>query len=379
MMKNSLLCLMGAALSGCAIVSPVDSKKMNVTSAPYGTTKRGEAASLFTLTNARGHEVKITNYGGTITAVNVPDRDGKLGDVVLGMDSLKDYEERSPFFGCITGRYANRIAKGKFTLDGHGYTLAVNNGPNHLHGGKVGFDKKVWTAKPFKTASTVGVELTGTSADGEEGYPGALALKVVYTWDNDDELRIDYTATTDKPTVINLTNHSYFNLAGHDSGTALNHQLTLHASAFTPTDAVAIPTGEIRQVAGTPFDFTTPHVIGERINANDEQIRFGGGYDHNFVVDGHPGSLRPTAFAYDPTSGRTMTIETTEPGVQLYTANFLSGLKGKGGAVYKKRDAFCLETQHYPDSPNQPEFPSTVLRPGDTFKSTTTLRFGVKK
>ncbi len=378
---NIRLLSIGAAavLSGCASLSGLDTSKMNIAKTDFGTTKGGQSADLYTLTNARGHSVAITNYGGIITSLNVPDRDGKVGDVVMGFDSLRDYEEKSPFFGCITGRYANRIAKGKFTLDGKTYTLAVNNGPNHLHGGKVGFDKKVWTAATRQEKGALVLELTHTSPDGDEGYPGALSARVTYTWTNDDTLRIDYAATTDKPTVVNLTNHTYFNLAGHDAGTALNHTLSLDASAFTPTDATAIPLGEIRPVAGTPFDFRSPHRLGERIDAEDEQIKFGGGYDHNFVVDGNAGQLRDCALLADPATGRTLEVLTSEPGVQLYTANFLNGLRGKGGAVYRKRDAVCLETQHFPDSPNQPSFPSTVLRPGETYRSTTVWKFGVRK
>jgi aldose 1-epimerase len=376
-MKTTLAGLAAIALTSCASLS--DSKSsMNVTSAPFGTTKGGQAVSLFTLTNAAGHQVKVTNYGGTVTNILVPDQAGQLGDVVLGFDSLGEYEEKSPYFGCITGRYANRIAKGKFTLDGKTYTLATNNGPNHLHGGKVGFDKKVWAAQPFQTGSSVGVHFSYTSPDGEEGYPGALTTKVTYSWNNDSELKIEYTATTDAPTVLNLTNHSYFNLAG-GSRPILDHVLTLHSDGFTATDATAIPTGEIRPVAGGPFDFTSPERIGARIDAPDQQIKFGGGYDHNFVVRGTPGRLRPCAEVFEPTTGRTLTILTDQPAVQLYTGNFLNNLKGRGGVIYNKRHAFCLETQHYPDSPNQPAFPSTVLRPGETFNSVTVHQFGVRK
>ena len=353
-----------AMTCGCRSLTGLDASKMKVSQSSFGSTKAGQPVDLYTLTNARGNLVSITNYGGTITRVVVPDKAGQPGDVVLGFDTLREYEEKSPFFGCITGRYANRIANGKFTLDGQTYSLAVNNGPNHLHGGKVGFDKAVWSARPFQSRDSVGVELTHTSPDGDEGYPGALSSRVTYTWDNDNRLRIDYAAATTRPTVVNLTNHSYFNLAGHKSGDILGHLLTIHADTFTPTDPTAIPTGELRAVTGTPFDFTSPHAVGERINAPDQQIKLGGGYDHNFVVNGRPGRLRPCAEVYEPKSGRIMVVETTEPGVQLYTANFLNGLKGKDGSDYNKRDALCLETQHYPDSPNKPDFPSTVLRPG---------------
>lgn len=351
---------------------------MNITESSFGTSKSGQPVALFTLTNARGHEVRISSLGGTIVSLTVPDRDGKLEDVVLGFDSLRDYEERNPFFGCITGRYANRIAGGKFELDGRTYSLAVNNGPNHLHGGTVGFDKKIWKARTEKSGDAVTLILSHTSPDGDEGYPGSLSCEVGYTWTNKDELRIDYTATTSAPTVLNLTNHSYFNLAGHDGGRILDHQLQIRADAFTPTDATAIPTGEIRQVEGTPFDFRSPQRIGDRIDADDQQTKWGFGYDHNFVVNGTPGRLRPCAELSDPSSGRVMTVSTTEPGVQLYTANFMDNLKGKGGAVYPKRGAVCLETQHFPDSPNKPSFPSTVLRPGDTFRSTTEFAFSTR-
>jgi aldose 1-epimerase len=350
---------------------------MTLNKSAHGTTKSGHAADLYTLTNASGAHVKISTYGGTITHVMVPDAQGQLGDVVLGFDDLAAYEERSPFFGCIAGRFANRIAKGRFSLDGQNYKLAVNNGPNHLHGGKVGFDKAVWKAEAVTNTHGVGIALSHSSPAGDEGYPGALSSTVTYTWNNDNELRIHYKATTDAPTVLNLTNHSYFNLAGQ--GNVLQHDLQLECDAFTPTDSVAIPTGEIRPTAGTPFDFSQPHTIGERINAAEQQIQFGGGYDHNFVINGRPGHLRRCATVHEGTTSRVLEVETTEPGVQLYTGNFLDGLKGKGGAVYRKRDGFCLETQHYPDSPNHPTFPTTVLRPGETYESTTVFRFSVRK
>jgi aldose 1-epimerase len=376
---NRSLCLVAiTVLGGCASVGGLDKSKMNITKNSFGVTKTGQPVEMYTLTNAREHVVKVATYGGTIVNLLVPDKSGKIEDVVFGFDSLRDYEERSPFFGCLTGRYANRIAKGKFTLDGRMYSLAVNNGPNHLHGGKVGFDKKVWKAAPVQTGSSVGLILTHTSPDGDEGYPGELACEVIYTWDNDDELTLDYRATTTKPTVVNLTNHSYFNLAGHASGSVLAHQLTLDADSFTPTDATSIPTGEIRAVENTPFDFRTVHPIGERIDAADQQLKFGSGYDHNFVVNGSAGHLRRCAELFDPKTGRVMTVHTSAPGVQLYTAKFMDALKAKGGAVYGRRGAVCLETQHFPDSPNQPAFPSTVVRPGETYRSTTTFKFSVR-
>lgn len=377
-MKTAPLALLAAAVCGGAAASDLDPAKMNIAQTSFGTTRDGQAAELFTLTNARGHEVKITNYGGAIISLTVPDKAGKLADVVLGLDTLADYETRSPFFGCVAGRYANRIANGRFTLDGQEYTLATNNGPNHLHGGLAGFDKKVWKARTEKTGEALRLILTHTSPDGDEGYPGALSCEMTYSWNNQDELRIGYTATTDKPTVINLTNHSYFNLAGHGSGAVLDHVLRLEAAAFTPTDATAIPTGELRPVEGTPFDFRAPHRVGERIEADDQQIKWGHGYDHNFVIDGEAGQLRPCAELSDPQSGRVMTVQTTEPGVQLYTANFMDNLRGKDGAVYPKRGGVCLETQHFPDSPNQPDFPTTVLRPGETYRSTTVYAFSTR-
>jgi aldose 1-epimerase len=377
-MKAPLLILLALTFCGCASVRGLDPSKMNITETPFGTTKSGQAVALYTLINARGNEVRISTLGGTIVGLTVPDREGKPGDVVLGFDTLREYEERSPFFGCITGRFANRIAKGKFVLDGKTYDLAVNNGPNHLHGGLVGFDKKVWAARTEKTGDALRLILSHTSPDGDEGYPGTLTCEVAYSWSNADELRIDYTATTDAPTVVNLTNHSYFNLGGHDSGPILNHLLELGAETFTPTDATAIPTGEIRAVADTPFDFRTAQAIGLRIDADDQQTKWGLGYDHNFVVNGTAGDLRPCAELSDPASGRVMTVETTEPGVQFYSANFMNDLKGKAGATYPKRGGVCLETQHFPDSPNHPGFPSTVLRPGETYRSTTTFTFSTR-
>jgi len=357
----------------------------------FGKTAEGEAVDLFVLKGAGGMEVAITNYGGIVTSIKAPDRDGKLGDVVLGFDKLEGYLAGHPFFGCITGRYANRIAQGMFTLDGKTYTLAKNNGENHLHGGRKGFDKFVWKAETATASDGPALRLSRVSPDGEESYPGNLSVTVTYTLGPDNALRIDYSATTDKPTVLNLTNHSYFNLAGQGEGDALGHEMQIFADRFTPVDAALIPTGELRSVEGTPLDFRKPHKIGERIDADDEQIKRGGGYDHNFVIN-HPNGKasnapaksgrRPTLAArvYEPASGRVLEVLTTEPGVQLYTGNFLDGtVTGKGGKTYKRRYGFCLETQHFPDSPNQPRFPSTVLRPGEKFESTTIYRFSVRK
>jgi len=346
----------------------------------YGKTDGGEAVALYKLRNARGAEATITNYGGILMSLKVPDRNGKFDDVVLGLGDFVSYlNKNSPYLGALIGRYGNRIAKGRFTLNGVEYKLAVNNGENHLHGGIKGFDKVVWTGHEVKTKAGPAVVLTYLSKDGEEGYPGNLNVKVIYTLTNNNELRIDYSATTDKDTVTNLTHHSYFNLAGEGNGDILNHLVTINADQFVPTDAGSIPTGELRKVAGTPFDFLKASAIGARINQDDEQLKFGNGYDHTWVINGVSGKLRLAATAYEQTSGRLMQVWTTEPGVQFYTGNFLDGtLTGKSGKVYQRRFGFCFETQHYPDSPNQPSFPTTTLKKGATYKSTTIYRFSAK-
>ncbi len=350
-----------------------------VTKEGFGKTPDGQDADIYTLTNSGGAEVKITNYGGIVTSLRVPDRNGKLDDIVLGFDNLDAYLKGHPYFGAIIGRYGNRIAKGRFTLHGVEYKLAVNNGENHLHGGTKGFDKVVWNAKPRKVANGAALELTYLNKDGEEGYPGNLSVKVVYTLTNANELKIDYSATTDKDTVVNLTHHSYFNLAGQGNGDILNHRLFVNAARFTPTDAGSIPTGELRSVRGTPFDFTRATTIGARINQDYEQLRLGKGYDHNFVLNGKIGTLRRVARVSESTSGRAMEVWTTEPGMQLYSGNFLDGtLTGKDGKVYQQRYGFCLETQHYPDSPNKPKFPTTVLRKGDRYHTITIYKFSLK-
>jgi len=352
----------------------------NITKESFGKTGNGENVDLYTLTNNLGMQAKIMNYGGIVVSLKVPDRNGKMDDVVLGFNDLDSYLKGHPYFGAIVGRYGNRIAKGRFTLNGFEYKLAVNNGENHLHGGIKGFDKVVWTAKEMRTKMGPALSLTYISKDGEEGYPGTLTATVVYTLTNNNELKLDYTVTTDKDTVSNLTHHSYFNLAGEGNGDILSHILTLNGSRFTPTDAGSIPTGELKAVAGTPFDFLKPTVIGKRINDQDQQLQYGSGYDHNFVVNGKFGSLRSAATVYEPTSGRVLEVWTTEPGVQFYTGNFLDGtLTGKSGKVYQKRFGFCLETQHYPDSPNHPAFPTTTLKKGATYRSTTVYRFKVRK
>jgi len=344
----------------------------------FGTTSDGKAVELYTLTNTHGIEVRVMTYGGIIVSVKTPDKSGHLGDITLGFDSLADYLAKNPFFGALVGRYGNRIANGKFTLDGKEYTLAKNNGPNALHGGLKGFDKVVWQAESFQKSAEVGVILKYTSADGEEGYPGTLHVTVTYTLEDKNEFSLDYHATTDKATPINLTNHTYFNLAGEESGDILREELMLNADHFTPVDATLIPTGKIVSVKGTPLDFTKPTAIGARINDPHEQMAFGGGYDHNFVINRQGPGLALAARVYDPGSGRVLEVDTSEPGVQFYTSNFLDGVLGKHGHIYNKRNAFCLETQHYPDSPNKPSFPSSILRPGQTFHSTTVWKFSTR-
>ena len=342
--------------------------KATVQRSSFGTLPDGTAVDLFTLTNAHGLVAKITNYGTIITELHVPDRVGNLGDVVLGFDNLDQYLKVHPYFGCTVGRVANRIAKAQFTLDGHTYKLAVNNGPNHLHGGIKGFDKMVWKADPQPGAA---VKFSYSSPDGEEGYPGKLDVTVTIALTDANELKIDYAAITDKPTPVNLTNHSYFNLAG--AGDILNHELTLMAEYHTPSDANSIPTGEIKSVKGTPMDFTIPKPIGSRFSQIKREPV---GYDNNFVLNSGGKKLALAARVYEPQSGRVLELQTTEPGVQLYTANYLDGsLIGKGGTVYRQHCGFCLETQHYPDSVNKPKFPPIILRPGQTYRQTTVHKF----
>lgn len=349
---------------------------------PFGRTPDGHDTRLFTLRSRAGLRAEISDYGGTIVRLFAPDRQGRHDDVVLGFDTLADYVDRSPHFGCVVGRCGNRIAGGTFTLDGRTYRLATNNSPGgrpcHLHGGWRGFDKLIWAAEPATTAGQEALRLRLRSPDGDEGYPGTLDVLMTYTLTDDNALRIDYEATTDRATPVNLTHHSYFNLAGAGMGDVLDHTLTLNARAFTPVDAGLIPTGQLASVAGTPFDFTTPHRIGERIGADDEQLRLAGGYDHNFVLESPAaaGGLVRAATVVEPASGRRLVVETTEPGVQLYTGNFLTGtLAGKAGRRYAHRGGFCLETQHFPDASNQPSFPSVILRPGRILRSTTIYRF----
>jgi aldose 1-epimerase len=348
--------------------------KAMVEKKPFGSVD-GKNVDLYVLTNANGLKASITNYGGLVVSLEVPDKNGKLGDILLGYDNVDGFVKNSPYFNALVGRYGNRIAKGKFTLDGTAYTLAVNNGENALHGGLKGFDKVIWTAESFKNDKGVGVKLAYLSKDMEEGYPGNLKVTVVYTLTNKNELQIDYTATTDKATVCNLTNHNYYNLTGCKTD-ILGHELTLYADRFTPVDSGLIPTGQLRPVKGTPMDFTKSTAVGARINVADEQLKFGGGYDHNWVLNKKGSEMSHAATLYEPTSGRVMEVWTNEPGIQFYSGNFLDGaIVGKGGVVYKQRYGMCLETQHFPDSPNKAAFPTTTLRPGETYKTTTVHKF----
>lgn len=385
----SLLCVIGLiGLGGCASeqepgsgngTEPSETKtenNMSITKEEFGTVD-GEVVHLFTLVNANGLECRITNWGGTVISLQTPDRDGNLGDILLGHDSLEPYigREKHPYFGCLVGRYGNRIAEGKFTLDGTEYQLATNNDQNHLHGGEKGFDQRVWTPEALETENGPALKLNYVSEHMEEGYPGRLDVEVIYTLTNDDELTIDYQATTDRKTIVNLTQHNYWNLAGEASGkTILDHQLMLNADHFTPVDETLIPTGEIKPVEGTPFDFTEPHAIGERI----DQVE--GGYDHNWCLNGEVGEMKLAARVLAPSTGRVLEIHTDQPGIQFYAGNFLDGsFSGKAGEPYVKHYGFCLETQHYPDSPNQPNFPSVVLEPGQTYEHHTVHKFSVQQ
>ena len=377
-LRSAIAAGAGLTLFGCNTTSKsharAGSPKMNVTKSDFGKTKDGQPVELYTLTSDNGLSMKVMTYGGIVTEMNVPDRKGNTANVTLGFDSLAKYEAGHPYFGAITGRVANRIAKGRFTLDGKQYNVPVNNGPNALHGGIVGFDKRVWRATPSTGGDGAKLVLAYTSADMEEGYPGKLDCEVTYTLTPDDEWRIDYKARTDEPTIVNLTNHAYWNLHGEASGrTILDHELMLSADKYTPVDNTLIPTGELKDVEGTPFDFTRPKPVGKDITQTGGDPS---GYDHNFVLNGKTGDMKLCARLRDGESGRQMEIRTTEPGVQFYTGNFLDGkLVGKGGMPYVKHYALCLETQHFPDSVNQPSFPSVVLRPGETFTSTTIHRF----
>jgi aldose 1-epimerase len=392
--RNTLLLFAGlglgaSALPGCSesnrkaesttteTTQTNDTTSMTIQKQSFGQTKEGTEVQLYTLKNQAGMQVQITNYGAIVTSILTPDKTGKVGDVVLGFDSVGGYTsdaylKSGPYFGAIVGRFGNRIAKGKFTIDGQQYTLATNNGANHLHGGIKGFDKVVWQAEEVPGQNAL--KLTYLSKDGEEGYPGNLTTTVTYTLTDDNELRIDYEATTDKATPVNLTNHSYFNLGAGQAEDALQHILMINADRYTVVDATLIPTGELRPVKGTVMDFTIPTAIGARIKEVE------GGYDHNYVLKDADGTMKLAASVYEPTSGRFMEVHTTEPGIQFYSGNFLDGsLTGKGNTTYKKHYGFCLETQHFPDAPNQPKFPSTILKPGDTYRTSTAYKFSVKE
>jgi len=359
-------------LTGCALKGPVMKQD-------YGTLPDGRTANLYILTNANGLKATLTNYGAILVSLEVPDRDGKLADVTLGYDSLKGWLSNTSYFGSTVGRYGNRIAKGMFTLDGKTYTLATNNDPNHLHGGIKGFDKVLWDARRVKRPGAVGVEFTYTSPNGEEGYPGNLKATVTYVLTDDNELRVEFKATTDKPTIVNLVHHSYWNLTGDPNNTILDHELMLAADHFLPVDEGLIPTGELRPVKGAPFDFTKPTKIGARINADDEQLKRGNGYDHCWVLRNQTGKVALAATLYDPSSGRAMDLLTDQPGIQFYCGNFLDGtVTGKGSINYQFRTGLCMETQRYPDSPNKADFPSPVLRPGETYRHTMIHRFYTK-
>ena len=369
------------ALASCGSKSVTRKySEVKILEADFGQLADGRSAKLYTLRNSNGIEMTVSDYGGIIVSLKVPDRNGRFDDIVLGYENLSDYLKETPYFGAIIGRYGNRIGKAKFSIDGDEYMLAANDGANHLHGGEVGFDKVLWKADPVIGGDAAAITFSYLSKDGEEGYPGNLNCKVTYTLGNDNSLRFDYEATTDKPTVCNLTQHAYWNLGGHDSGTILDHELVLHADHFTPVDKGLIPTGELRRVAGTPFDFRKPATIGSRIAEKNEQLNFGKGYDHNWVISRESRKeMELAATLYEPGSGRLMEVWTEEPGIQFYSGNFLDGkLTGKADVKYAHRSGLCLETQHYPDSPNQGSFPSVILRPGEVYKTSTLHKFKVK-
>jgi aldose 1-epimerase len=378
------LCLFGALIAiGCgaeppATPPPADTPTMpTVARAPFGKTSDGHDVEVFTLENTGGLEVRVLTYGGIIASIKTPDRNGAMADIVLGFDTMDGYLGDHPYFGAVIGRYANRIAQGRFAIDKNEYRLAANNGRHHLHGGVKGFDKHLWTPEIIGSNA---IRLSRVSPEGEEGYPGTLQVAVVYSLTNYNELIVEYQANTDLPTHVNLTQHSYFNLAGAGRGDVLAHELMIAADQYTPVDTTLIPTGQLASVAGTPFDFRTPAKIGARIGAAHPQIQIGGGYDHNWVLNRKGDALQLAARVVEPTSGRVLDVATTEPGMQLYTGNFLDGaIAGKGGLAYVKHGGFCLETQHYPDTPNQPDFPTTLLRPGTTYSTRTVFKFDVRK
>ncbi len=365
-----------ACLVGCSTMSKSSG---TITQAPFGQTAGGASVEIYTLRNSHGAQARIMTYGGIVQSLSMPDRHGHFADVVLGYDTLDGYLTNSPYFGALIGRYGNRIANGKFTLEGKTYTLATNNPPNCLHGGLVGFDKVVWTARPMETSHGPALILTYVSKGGEENFPGNLAVTAVYTLTDDNELKLEFTATTDAPTVVNLTHHSYFNLAGQGKGNILNHVVYINADTITPVDSTLIPTGKFADVTGTPFDFRKPTPIGARINAPDPVLQYGPGYDHNWVINKPLGQLGLMAQVEEPASGRVMQVWSDQPGLQFYAGNFLDGtIVGKGGAVYQRRSAFCMEPQHYPDSPNHPNFPTTELKPGETYHNTIIYKFSVE-
>ncbi len=376
-MKSSYLCLAALFLVlSIEACQPKRKEQSSMTAQVFGRLPDSREALQYTLTNSAGLSAQVVNYGAAVTSLKVPDRTGKMDDVVLGYDSLQGYVDGTSYFGAIVGRYGNRIGKGQFTLDGKQYQLTINDGENHLHGGRIGFNKVLWQSRQL---SPLSVELQYVSKDGEEGYPGAVTLKVVYTVTEKNELRIDYEGTADRPTILNPTQHSYFNLSGSFANSILDHVLTIEADRFTPVDKGLIPTGQLVEVANTPLDFRTPFAIGARINDSFEQLAFGKGYDHNWVLRGDPGQVRKAVELYEPKSGRLMTVFTDQPGMQFYSGNFLDGsAKGKNGIAYQQRTGLCLEAQAYPDTPNKPHFPSAALRPGQVYRQTTIYQFSTK-
>jgi aldose 1-epimerase len=371
-----ILCVAAAASPTFSRIK--QKSKAGIEMRPFGQLSDGSTVNIYTLTNRNGLRAQITNYGGAVVSLTVPDAHGQMADIVLGYDEPRGYETDTFYIGAIIGRYANRIAGGQFSLGGVKYNVARNNSPNHLHGGVRGFNKVMWRARELRRKDGVALELSYLSRDGEEGYPGNLSATVTYVLTNANELRIEYRATTDKQTIVNLTNHSYFNLTGAGAGSSLGQILRLNADKFTPVNETAIPTGELMTVSGTPFDFTRGRAIGSRIEQPDDQLRLGKGYDHNFVLNKHGNELSLAADVYDPVSGRGMQVWTTEPGLQLYTANYLEKAVGKAGKIYHPREAFCLEAEHFPDSPNRPSFPSVTLKPGGLYSQTTIYKFTVR-